>query len=253
MPVSKAPEVTYDPQRGQIISQRWESAGDGLGATAALYQANRIQFAWTKSRARSVLVANAGSSQLGFPEVACDTWQILANEIQNDLLEHPDFQAMEAAYPNTIRYVLRDVDLYKQGLMPGTPAPAAGSMPQSGYLFELLARGATHYSLGQYVLRHSTNVSNQYAANIADVNVERCYTQAQLEAEITNAGLWTFPCPGRLIYKLRAIPVPTAQAHYQWGWRKLPSPETTTANNRDEIATEYWLGQAHTFLYPPVI
>jgi hypothetical protein len=252
LPVAKAPDIAWDPARGQIISQRWESAGDGLAGIASGYAAARIQYNWTKSPHRSVLVANASSSQLGFPEVSCDTWQILANETQKDVREFPGFQAMEASYPGTIGYVVRDVDLYNAGSAPGTPAPDGGAAPQSGYLFELLMRGATHFALGQYVLRHTTNVSNLYGANIADVNVEQCYTTAQLLAEVQNSSLWFFPMPGRLAYKLQNIPTPTAQTHYQWGWRKLPSPETTTANNRVEITTEYWLEQWHIYLYPPV-
>src|ERR1035438_2480829 len=111
LPVYKTPDVSYDPSRGQIISQRWESAGDGLAGVASAMAASRIQYNWTKSKTRSVLVSNASSSQIGFAELACDTWQILANEMQFDLREHPDIQAMEAAYPGTIGYVVRDVDL----------------------------------------------------------------------------------------------------------------------------------------------
>ena len=247
-----APDVSFDPIRGQIISQRFVSAGDGLGATASALAAARIQYNWTKSKTRSVLVSSASGSQVGFPDLACDTWQILANEIQKDLKEFPGFQAMEAAYPGTIGYVVRDVALYNTGAAPGMPAPNAGALPQSGYLFELLRAGATHYALGQYVLRHTTNVSNAYAANIADANIERCYTTAQLLAEVQDAGLWTFPMPGRMAFKLQNIVAPPAQAHYQWGWRKLPGPETSGATNRIEITTEYWLEQWHIYLYPPV-
>lgn len=252
LPVPQAPEVSFDPQRGQVISQRWQSAGDGLAAVAVGYASARIQYNWTKSRHRSVLVANASSSQLGLPEVICDTWQILANEIQKDIKEFPAFQTMEASYPGTIGYVVRDVELYNQGSDPGTPAPAAGAMPYSGYLFDLLIHGATHFALGQYVLRHSTNASNLYSANIADINIERCYTTSQLLAEVQNGALWSFPMPGRMAFKLQNIAAPAAQANYQWGWRKLPSPETSTSNNRIEITTEYWLEQWHALLYPPV-
>ena len=250
--VPQAPEVSFDPQRGQIISQKWQSAGDGLAAVASAYANARIQYQWTKSQHKSVLVASASSSQVGFPEVICDTWQILANEIQKDLKEFPGFQAMEASYPGTIGYVVRDAQLYLNGESVGFPAPAVGAMPYSGYLFDLLIRGTSHYALGQYVLRHTTNVGNLYSANIADSNIERCYTTAQLLAEVQSPTLWTYPLPGRLVYKLQNIPTPVPQSHYQWGWRKLPSPETTSATNRIEITTEYWLEQWHVFLYPPV-
>lgn len=251
-PIAKAPVIEYDPNRGKTTRLEWESAGDGLGSTALELTSQRVAYTFTKSRHVSRIIANETGSQAGEPEVTTDSWQVLANEIQKDLREFPGFQAMEASYANTIGYVVRDVDLYNQGLAAGTPAPAAGAAPESGYLFKLLKSGQTHYALGQYVLRHTTNVANDYAANIADVNVNRCYTTAQLIAEVTDASLWTHTLPGRLIYKIQNIPVQTAKPDHQWGWRKLPSPEVTAADNRIEIVTEYWLEQWHTFLYPPV-
>lgn len=249
---AQPPEVTFDPQRGQIISQRWESAGDGLGGVACGLAASRIPYNWTKSGRKSVLVASASGSQLGIPEVICDTWQILANEIQKDIKEFPGFLEMEENYPGTIGYIVRDVNLYNAGEAVGSPAPDAGAQPEAGYLFELLVRGTTHYALGQYVLRHTTNVGNQYAANVADTNIERCYTTSQLLVEVQDGASWAYPLPGRMAYKLSNITAPEARTNYQWGWRKLPSQETTAANGRIEITTEYWLEQWHTFLYPPV-
>jgi hypothetical protein len=49
--------------------------------------------------------------------------------------------------------------------------------------------------------------------------------------------------PGRMVYKLQNLVAPTAKTDYIWGWRKLPSTETTTSGNRVEITTEYWLEQ----------
>jgi hypothetical protein len=252
-PQSQAPEIVYDPNRGQIITQRWESAGDNLLPIANACIQARMDYRYVRSQHKSSLVANAAASQLGYADVICDVWTIQANEIQKALQEHPGFQAMEAAHPGTLGYVARDVDLYNQGMAPGTPAPDSGAMPQSGYLFNLLIKGTAHYALGQYVLKHSTNVSNTYSANISDVNVERIYTTEQLLAETTNSGLWTYPLPGRLQYKLQNIPAPAAQTNYLWSWRKLPSTESTSANNRVEISTEYWLELWHTFIYPPVV
>jgi hypothetical protein len=150
---------------------------------------------------------------------------------------------MEENFPNTIGYVVRDVNLYNQGQMPGTPAPAGGAAADAALLFNLLTRGITHYATSQYVLRHTTNVSNVYAANIADAYVEYVYTVAQLLTEIGASGGWTFPCPGRLQYKIQTIPTPAARSNFLWGWRKLASTEVTSATNRIEISAEYWLGQ----------
>ena len=181
-----------------------------------------------------------------------DDWQVTANEIQVDIKQHPEVLAMEAAYPGTIGYIVRDVELYNQGEAPGDPAPNAGAMPTSGRLFAHLIRGVTHMAKSQYVLKHTTSVGNGYAANISDVNIERNYTTAQLLAEVTNPALWVFPMPGRLQFKLQAIAAPSSVTGYQWGWRKLASSETTSASNHVSISTEYWLEQWSNWLYPPV-
>lgn len=252
LPVPQAPVISYDPTRGQIVRLATESAGDHLQALALAYQALRISYDLTISSAKSSIIATASGPQLGFVDVSCDNWQILGNEIQRDVKMEPGFVAMENAYPGTIGYVVRDVDLYNQGLPPGTPAPDPGTLPASAALFQLLIHGHTHKAYSQYVLRHSTNVSNAYAANIADVNIEFIYTPGQLIVEASNATLWNFPLPGRLQFKIQNIAAPTAVPNYLWGWRKLASTETTTANNRIEISTEYWLEQWSTLLYPTV-
>ncbi len=251
-PIRRPVEISYDPTRGQIITARWESLGQDLAGVANTYANNRIAFNWTNSPHKSVLVAQASAAQLGYPERIVDTWQILANEIQKDLKEFPPVLAMEAAYPGTLGYITRDVDLYNQGKPPGTPAIPAGANPTAGKLFNLLIRGTTHFPVSQYVLKHSTNVSNAYAQNVADVNVGKVYTTAALLKEVQDKNSWVFPLPGRMAFKITNIPAPAAVTDYQWGFRKLASTETTTADNRIEISTEYWLEQWSTFLYAVV-
>lgn len=242
-PTRQPAKVDYDPERGLHILIPWESAGNNLGALALAYQQQRVAYEWEGTNRKSTLLASASGGQLGIPDVTTDTWQILGNEIQKNLLEHPDVQNMEVNYPGTIGYIKRDLDLIDQGLPPGDPAPDPATMPLAGQLYYTLKTGATHYALGQYVLRHTTNVSNQYNTNVSDFNIERIYTTAQLIAEVGNGNSWTFPLPGRMVNKIQNLAAPTAVTGYLWGWRKLPSTETTTAGNRVEITTEYWLEQ----------
>jgi hypothetical protein len=249
-PVPQAPEYDFSPQGGLVVTQRWESAGDNLRGLFAGYTALRVASNMIPSKGRSVLVARASGPLAGEPETTTDTWQIMANEIQKDVKEHPTFLAMEELFPGTIGYVVRDVDRYNQGLGPDTPAPPPGAAATAALLFGLLVRGTTHYALSQYVLRHTTNVSNQYAANVADTNIERTYTTAQLLAEAQNVNSWAYPLPGRMTYKITNIAAPALHSGYLWGWRKLASTETTSANMRIEITTEYWLEQWPLVLYP---
>ena len=55
--------------------------------------------------------------------------------------------------------------------------------------------------------------------------------------------------PARLVYKIQNLPSPVTVSGYLWGWRKLPSTETSAAGNRVEITTEYILDQWSTVLY----
>jgi hypothetical protein len=239
-------EVSYDPARGLQITQRWESAGDNLSAIATSYQAARISYNLTRSTHKSVLVATAGGGQVGYGEIATDTWQILANEIQKDLLQHNRSLAIDAAQ---IREIDRGIRGDSNGKLLSSQLTISGDAVS---LYDLLFHDQTHFALGQYVLKHTTNVSNSYGINIADLNVEKIYTTAQLLAEVTNSALWTFPMPGRLQYKISNLPAPIARSGYLWGWRKLPSTETTAAGNRIDITTEYWLEQWSTYSYGTV-
>jgi hypothetical protein len=245
-PVKQPTEYTFDPVKGYSFVERWESAGDNLRGVAAQYASLRIPYNFIPSGHKSVIIATSSQPEGGQTEVTTDTWQILANEIQKSLREHPTFSQLEVTNPGEV------------GAMYAAAAnndrPPNGSVSVTAVaLYDLLIRGVTHYALGQYVLRHSTNVSNGYGVNVADVNIEHVYTPVQLLLETQNATFWINPLPGRLAYKISNLSSPVAKTGYLWGWRKLPSTETTGANNRVDITTEYWLEQWPTVLYPAAV
>ena len=95
---------------------------------------------------------------------------------------------------------------------------------------------------------------NAVAAAIGYTNLGRIRGAVAhtLIAETTNAGSWVFPLPGRMAYKISNLAAPIVISGYLWGWRKLPSTETTAAGNRIDITTEYWLEQWSTFIYGTV-
>jgi hypothetical protein len=108
------------------------------------------------------------------------------------------------------------------------------------YFFLDYARGATNYEHSKYLLRHTTNVPDNYSNNVADFNVEKIYTIAQLLSEAQSAALWILPLPAYLAYKITNYPVPSnVWPDYQFGALKLRSNATTTARNRIEIAQDY--------------
>jgi hypothetical protein len=252
-PVAKAPKIEFDPQRGQVIVQEFQCAGAGLAGHAQIFAQLRIPYSWDLSPHVSKLVARASGAAAGIPEITVDTWQILCNELQKDILECSAALTVEAAYPGTLGYIRRDIDLYNQGKNPANPRPAAGAQPTYNALLDLMKRGTTHFGVSQYVLKHTTTVSNYYSKNVADTNIGKVYTTAQLLTETTSAAAWAYPLPARLKYKIQNLEAPPVQTNYLWGWRKLGSTESTAAHSRIEISTEYWLEQWSTILYPAAV
>jgi hypothetical protein len=117
-----------------------------------------------------------------------------------------------------------------------------------------MIHGVTSFPRGQYVLRHTTNISNQYEFALpADDNVEFVYSTAQLLSEVTNSLYWGFPLPPRLETKILSIEIQQASSDdITWGWRKLPSQETTAGGNRIDVSQEYWLGGHSSLIYLPL-
>ncbi len=180
-----------------------------------------------------------------------DTWQILGNEVQLSILSHPTILAMDL--DNHDLRVLSTAfqnqdqdwdDVYSQ-------MHDIGNSIVLERFYSLYLRGTTDYQRGQYVLRHTTNAPSIWSQNVADTNVDTIYSTAQLLSEVQNSGLWIFPLPGRLAYKIGAIPVLGPQANYEFGWLKHAATETTAANNRIDISTEYTLELWTTDLYKP--
>ncbi len=248
-PILIGKRQSYDPSRGLQITQDYESAGDNLNGLATQCVADGAPFDHSPNTRRS-RISFTSSSGGGVADQTSDTWQVQANEIQKDLKEHAAVLAMPTSGAGSLAETLQFVENFN-----------AGSPPAAGYftgtdtqslLFQLLIHGVTSYPLGQYVLRHTTNVSSAYGENVADQNVEFVYSTASLVSEITNASYWTKPCPGRLVAKIQAIEVQASGVGIFWGWRKLPSTETTAANNRIDISTEYWLAGWSTLIYGTV-
>lgn len=123
-------------------------------------------------------------------------------------------------------------------------------------LYGRMLSGSDSFFFPQYILRHTTNVSNRYDINVSDVGVNQIYTPAKLISEATNANSWIFPLPPRLVFKLNAVILETVPrvrlddasgiitvtpSNYMWGWLKSASPESTAPYDRVNIVTEYKL------------
>ena len=108
---------------------------------------------------------------------------------------------------------------------------------------------------------HTTNSPSYWSANISDSNVNCTYSLSRLIAELTDTGLWNFPLPGRLNYKITAAhnafnsslsTTAKARAGYMVGWLKSPSGEASVGRSRNEIQGGFVLDLWPTDLYPPI-
>lgn len=267
-PVAQPAEVTYSPVNGLSFNQPYEGTDIvQANAIANSYIAARLPFAYTSDgRTHKIVPVIQGVSADGTgAEVPHDRWEILANENHKDIYESPLALSLEASVPGILGQIRKDLANYnagKNGTAVTQPPSAHPIFTTSAglavdptiyakalQLCRLLARGITMFATSQYVLKHTQTISHQYAHNVVDLNIERTYTTGQLLIECAT---YAFPLPGRMIAKIQDIAAPDRQDEYQWGWRKLPSPEVTLPGNKIEIVTEYYLDQWSTVLYPLV-
>lgn len=212
---------------------------------------NGFEYEWITEHGMHVLhaVDTSGANTI-------DTWEIAINKLQPSTFKNPlnlanvssanlkDIRAMDQrdegfSYDQTVAKIIARNDSTKN---------AALRMAQR------VNEGSDSYTYSGYVLRHTTNVSNRYRRNVSDVGVDRLYTKAALLSETTNTRFWVYPLPGRLQWKTSAIhdqfsSIYTSRDGYVWSWLKSGSTETTAANNRVNITTEYEFGNWSTDEY----
>lgn len=234
----------FDPQRGYIYGY------DYKGASQSLMESLALSFNTLGLSTRLIFhQGDTASLEVEDPTQAytIDTWQVVGNEESRDGWSHPAILASAT---------LDQIALCKQHLnTPDTPDVAFADTGLSG-LAAIVQReysrqftGQTDYRRGQYVLRHTTNAPSRWTANVADLNVDYIYSTAELLSETTNSSLWVYPLPPRLQYKISNIPAQSAVANYLWGWLKSSTTESTAANNRVDLTTEYSLEQWSTDRY----
>ncbi len=108
-PIRTSVRRNYDPQKGITTTTEYETVGDNCNGLAAQCVSQRIQFDHQCNPRRSKLVASATGPQNGIPELPVDTWQLLCNEIQKDVREHPSVMALRDSEPDDYADLLQAV------------------------------------------------------------------------------------------------------------------------------------------------
>ena len=253
MPVKRPDELDYDPVRGLILTKEFHSAGDNLAGVANLYLNAKTAYHWTRSPVVSKIVATISGGQDGLPDIAPANWQLLCNETQKSIFTCKYALDGLATYPNLFDDVNWAVSLLRLGDDSSKAEEATfeealpdGEVPIFTYLVNKLLAGETSYAKGQYVLRRTYSISNFYDGPPLP-------GEAYAECLLSNDAVVMFDMPTPIQVKLLSIPVVTPHTGYLWGWRQLPSTMTTSAQNRVEVSTEWWLDEWDANLYPHVI
>lgn len=252
IPVLTGRHASYDKSKGLVITEDYETAGDNLGGIALACLSRQVAFELTPNGRKSKLsISSAGStSSTAFADVTSDTWQIHANELQKGIAEHPQVLLLPAkGQAGSYADVYQRAQDYLQNKDVGD---FSGLPQRSLVVYNLLIHEVNSYVSGQYVLHHTTNVSDRYDNNSAQIGVESILTTTQLISHITDPTLWAFPAPGLITSFVQGMQVQIASTYeFAWGWRKLPSQVTTAANNRVDIVTEFSLASWSRLLYRP--
>lgn len=168
--------------------------------------------------------------------ITLDTWEIGVNQILESSLKNP----RNIAGVNSVDDMLTLAKFIRGELSYDEALPLLdGGNTWTTALIERLNQGSDSYFTDQYTLRHTTNVSNRWAFNVADFNKNCIYTPAQFYSEVQNSNDWIFPMPNAFVNVLTSNAAPAAPAGYTWGYLKSGSPRSTAANNRSNIVTEY--------------
>ena len=273
-PLPQVRKLRYkqDPQRGWTGYYDYDGADQNAMADLQgdfIAAGCESELTWENDKASLTVTDSSG-------QFTIDSWEVVGNNETRDLFSHPQFvnYIVQIESSSTPSYQLGDIvaDLRAalESNQTATAAfdPGAGNTPENSPnplaiyagtvvsdFYTRYLQGSTGYKAAQYVLRHKTNVSNRWQVNISDIGIDQLYTPAQFFSEVTNSGLWIFPLPGRLVYKLMAIPDPTTpyltSQNFLWSWLKEASTETTAANNRVDITTEYSLDLWDAEIYTP--
>lgn len=253
-------ENDFDPQRGFIYRAMFKGMNSyNVEQLSNQYTAQGIACRLRYSNEDGMTTLEVVDST---EEFTLDTWNLDGDEERVDLFSLPTMLSLFNGTDNfsTLR---GDVENNTPTSQVVAAVQAAGfSSPQAnfvGRIYSLYLAGTTEfrndaYGTG-YVLKHSTNVSNRWTVNVADSNVGEIYSPAELLTEVSSATLWINPLPPRLQYKLSII-ASIAQSlfpalpNYAWGWLKSRSNESTAANNRVNIQTNYTFALWSTDIYP---
>ena len=257
----------FSPTRGFTAEYEYKGFdAHKIRNLAARYAQAGYEYEFTDEQGIHTLVATVPDGGAGNLSVRVDTWEIAVSQQSPSVFRHPWVQQVQdAGISDDIAAGIKQAMENSETTVAEIVGKGYFNSLNAGdlaWLIRLLERariGHDSYMDWKYVLRHTTNVSSRYSANISDVGIGYNYNTAQLLTEAGDPNLWIYPLPGRLAFKIEEIAfdyfarwdVAEIQDHYQVGWLKTASSEGTAADGRVNIVTEYHFDRWTLDLYPP--
>lgn len=252
-PLRQRTSERWSPTHGHTREFEWRGLSENQIRTYA-YQYARAgcEYEYVSQHGVYTLVAVDTSG-----EVTIDTWEVQVNQVFVSSLLNPfNIENISTGNREIIARAVKDGSSLAeaQGVLEDETGDIYGDVTDAIAirLYKRLIAGDDTFLAYRYVLRHTTNVSNRYTINVADQYVGYIYSTAELLSETQDGDSWIYPLPGRLAYKLNNLAYPSVDqidAFSFWGWHKSASSESTAANNRVNIVTEYVLGAWKTDEY----
>ena len=236
----------FSPSNGLVESTEWMGFGEAeMVALSQQVADSGGEYDFTNALGVYTLTATDTSGA-----VTIDSWEIGAqDEIVASTKNPLNIANCATGELDVIARAIRNGSTIAEAAIAMRADDSGGTYPSTlgayaARLYQRLLTDSTGFFDSKYVLRHTTNVSNRWGLNIADINVNCIYSTAELISEVQDPTLWIAPLPGRLAFKINAITSSFISrygtiADFQVGWLKSASSENTAANNRVNIVTDY--------------
>lgn len=249
VPIRQKLVERYSATSGITTETEWRCFDEGqIRAFANSYAANGCDYEMISDGGAYSLLARRANSNGGI-DVTIDTWQIQVSRNLKHVIESPITKNnVSAAHLLSISKVLSGELKYDDVL----EEVAANDFAVR--LLTDLHKGSDSYAHSGYSLLHTTNAPARYGVNRADENVDCLYSTALLLSETQNSNSWIYPLPGRLAFKIQnilsaAVALYDMHDNFMWSWLKGGSSESTAANGRINISTDYEFGEWSTDRY----
>ena len=170
----------------------------------------------------------------GRAEVPINVWELIGQDINHDLYEHPLAGGISETELAKLR---KAVDQNRRGETVSVFPNDSNALTMYG----LLSKGTDSFVRCQYVLRKSQTVTSNFTLAVSTYGVDAIWSLNQIYA--------IEPIYNRIYDTIVTIAEPTAKPGFVFGWLKKSPQITAEANNKIRITQEWWLEQWSTWIY----